>query len=78
MVMGAQIAVVHMIAAGLVVWLLDIKSRHFLLVAPDAILWISALSYLFISLAGVYFFLQLRERKCRDPDEEFNPRASFV
>ena len=77
-VMGAQIAVVHVAAAAAIVWLVDLKFRQFLLGAPDVILWIKGASYLLISLAGLYFLLRHRARRKGDPDEEFHPVASWA
>jgi len=77
-VMGVQIAMVHVVAAAAIVWLVDLKFQQFLLGTPDLILWIKAASYSLIVLAGLFFLLRHRSRRQGDPDEEFHPLASWT
>ncbi|MBN08732.1 MAG: hypothetical protein CMM45_12980 [Rhodospirillaceae bacterium] len=60
--MGFQIAVTHVIAAVLLVWLVDISFRHFIGGSPAESLWIRMVSFGLIAAIG-FFLLSRAVRK---------------
>ena len=52
--MGFQIAVTHVVAAVIMVWLVDISFRHFIGGSPAQSIWIRIVSYGVIALIGIY------------------------
>ena len=60
--MGFQIAVTHVVAAVLLVWLVDISFRHFIGGSPAESLWIRMVSFGLIAAIG-FFLLSRAVRK---------------
>ena len=54
--MGFQIAVTHVVAAVLLVWLVDISFRHFIGGSPAESIWIRMVSFGLIAGVGLFFF----------------------
>jgi len=52
--MGLQIAVTHVAAAVILIWLVDISFRHFIGGSPAESIWVRMVSFGLIALIGVY------------------------
>ena len=52
--MGLQIAVTHVAAAVILIWLVDISFRHFIGGSPAESIWVRMVSFGLIALIGIY------------------------
>jgi len=63
--MGLQIAVTHVAAAVILVWLVDISFRHFIGGSPAESVWIRMVSFGLIALIGLYMLFRAARNAVR-------------
>lgn len=77
LLMGAQIALCHVISAAVLVWLMDLSFSQFILGTPFEVIGVRIVSYILIGLVGALLLMRLIQRRRHAPDEEFHPEASL-